>query len=115
MIPQLNSGVILITEDAWICKFLCTALARAGYRTVELDAPRAVNLIHKGELPVRALITNTPAAFRAVAGQIPLVYTTSCPDPEATQGFGQCLVLQKPFHAGQLLQALDEVSDLVIR
>lgn len=111
MTSQPDSGVVLIVEDPWICKFLGSVLARAGHRTVEADAQHGVDLVRSGEVNVKALITNTPAAFRAVAEKVPLVYTTSCPDPEATQGFRQCRVLQKPFHAGQLLEALHQVND----
>lgn len=86
-----------------------TVLTRAGHRTAEVDVREGMNLLSSGE-HIKALITNTPAAFRSIAASIPLVYTTSCPDPEATQGFQHCRVLQKPFHAGQLLDALKEVS-----
>jgi hypothetical protein len=114
MSSQPDSDVIVIVEDPWIRKFLSKALDRAGYRAVELAASDAAERLRSGELHVKALITNTPSAFRPVAGQFPLIYTTSCPDPKETEGFRQCCVLQKPFHAGQLMDALHEVCDVVI-
>ncbi|MDR3701185.1 MAG: hypothetical protein P4L56_16175 [Candidatus Sulfopaludibacter sp.] len=109
MLSPLDSGLVVIVEDSFIRAFMRTVLTRAGHRTAEVDVREGMNLLSSGE-HIKALITNTPAAFRSIAASIPLVYTTSCPDPEATQGFQHCRVLQKPFHAGQLLDALKEVS-----
>jgi len=114
MTSKPNSGVVVIVEDPFICKFLSAVLARAGCRAVEAAPQDGFKLICSGEFPVKALITNTPQIFQAFAGQFPVIYTTSCPDPEATRGFPQCRILQKPFHAGQVLEALNEVGDLVI-
>jgi len=113
MLSQLDSGLVVIVEDSFIRAFMRTVLTRAGHRAAEVDPRDVANLISSGQ-HVKALITNTPAAFRSVAASIPLVYTTSCPDPEATDGFEHCRVLQKPFHAGQLLDALEEVSAPVL-
>jgi hypothetical protein len=114
MTPELDSGVVVIVEDPFIRKFLRSVLNRAGQPAIEVEGQAGVDLVRSGELPIKALITNTPELFRTVAGQCPLIYTTSCPDPEATLGFAHCRVLQKPFHAGQLLAALHEVSGVVI-
>jgi hypothetical protein len=114
MTLQEDSGLVVIVEDPFIRSFLRTLLTRAGHRTVELSPQQGVDLVGSGKVHVKALITNTPELFRSVAGELPLIYTTSNPDPDATQGFAQCHVLRKPFQAGQLLDALNEVSATVI-
>jgi len=111
---EVSPGVVLIIEDAFIRKFLRCALARAGFRPLELEAPVAADFLRSGGAPVKALITNKPQACVEWASQIPLVYTTSCPDPDATRGFTRIRVLQKPFDAHQLLEAVNEVGSAVV-
>ena len=110
-----DPGVILVVEDPFIRKFLRCALTRAGFTSVELEVEAAREFVRSGESPVKALITNQPAAFHEFAHHIHLVYTTSCPDPEALRDFDHARILQKPFHAGQLLEALQEWPASVIR
>lgn len=111
---KLDRNVVVIAEDPSIRRFLCSVLRRAGVRTVELSSSADLDQVRSGEVHIRALITNTPQAFRAFAGDPPLVYTSSCPDAAATEGFSHCRVLQKPFDGTQLLQALQDVTQSVI-
>jgi hypothetical protein len=112
---EVDPGVILVIEDAFIRKFLSCALARAGFLPVEMEVPAAADFVRSGGVPVKALITNKPEVCVEWASGIPLVYTTSCPDPDAMRGFTRGRVLQKPFHAHQLLDALNEVGSAVVR
>jgi len=112
---QQDPGLIVIIEDPFIRNFLRTVLKRAGHNTVAVGAQEGLDLVSSGKSRITAVITNTPKLFRAVAGRFPLIYTTSCPDPEEMRGFENCCcVLQKPFQPGQLLEALNEVSAAVI-
>jgi len=112
---EVDPGVIIVIEDAFIRKFLHCALERAGFRAVEMEALAAADFVRSGGAPVKALITNKPEVCVQWASGIPLVYTTSCPGPDAMQGFTRGRVLQKPFHAHQLLDALNEVGSAVVR
>jgi hypothetical protein len=114
MVTEVDPGVIIVIEDLFIRKFLRCALARVGFRTVEMDAPAARDFVRDGA-HVKALITNKPEVCVDWASEIPLVYTTSCPDPDAMRGFTRGLVLQKPFHAHQLVEALEGVGSIVVR
>jgi len=113
MIPELDRSVVVIVEDPFIRKLLRSVLTRAGHRTVEVGVQQGIELLRGGEVHIKAVITNSPEAFRSYAADFPLIYTTSSPDPEALKGFRRCRVLQKPFDGTQLLQALNEVGDAV--
>jgi hypothetical protein len=114
MISEQDSGLIVIVEDPFLCNFMRSVLTRAGFSSVGLEAGEAVNLIRSGQLHITALITNAPQAFREVIGPIPLIYSTSCPSPDATAGIGHWRVLPKPFQAAKLVQVLHEVSASVL-
>ncbi len=103
------AGVVAIAEDPFLCPFLRTVLKRAGYRSIEIDVCHAQPVTALPEA-VDYLITNTPQAFRAVAADVPLIYTTSCPDAAATEGFANWCVLRKPFQSSQLLDALHRLG-----
>jgi len=115
MVTEVDSGIVIVIEDVFIRKFLRCALARAGFSPVEMDVLAAADFVRSGGAHVKALITNKPAACVAWASAIPLVYTTSCPDPAAMRGFRRGRILQKPFHAQQLLEALQAVGSVVVR
>jgi len=114
MTVEPDTGLVVIVEDPFIHTFLRTALNRAGHHTTELNVQNAVDLLCSGRHHVKALITNTPRPFLSVAADIPLIYTTSCPDPGATEGFSHWCIVRKPFHAGQLLEAVHDVSNVVL-
>jgi len=114
MIPEVDAGLVVIVEDPFIRRFLRSVLTRAGHRSVELGPQQGVELVRAGEVHIKAVITNCPETFRCCGAEFPLIYTTSCPDPEVLKGFPRCRVLQKPFDGSQLLQALNEVGDRVI-
>jgi hypothetical protein len=110
----MESGVVLIVEDRFICTYLRSVLTRAGYRAVEAEHRTAVSLIHSGEVPVKAIITNAPETLQAEASRLPLIYTTSCPNPDATEGYRCYRILRKPFQPADLLDALREVCAAVV-
>ena len=93
---------------------MSSVLARAGQPSVATDPQSALELLSTGKIHVLALVTNTPEKFRAFGATLPLIYTTSCPDPDAARGFQVSYVLQKPFDGPRLLDAFHQVSDLVI-
>jgi hypothetical protein len=115
MFAEIDHGVVIVIEDAFIRKFLRCALARAGFCSVEMETHAAAEFVRSGAAYVKALITNKPEACVDWASQIPLVYTTSCPDSIAMRGFTRARVLQKPFHAQQLVEALEDVASAVVR
>jgi len=109
------AGVIVIVEDPFITKFLHSALSRAGESAISLSPKSAMEFMDAAKTPVRALITNTPQMFRPHAGQFPLIYTSSCPVPEAVDGFPVNRTVRKPFHAAQVLDAIHEVCIVGLR
>jgi hypothetical protein len=55
-------------------------------------------------------LTNIPREFLAFSGRIPLLYLAAAPDPELAARFQSCRMVRKPFHAGELIEALDELE-----
>lgn len=102
--------IVLIVEEAGIGKLVGSVLSRAGQPTMQAGREEARELIRAGKVPLRALVTNTPGEFHEFAGKVPVVYTTSCPDPEIVDRFRPCEVVKKPFHGSQLLSALEGLS-----
>lgn len=114
MLSPPDSGVILIVEDLFVRAYLRTVLSRGGHQAVAADPEAALKLLQSGEIAIKALITNRPGAFRACAAQVPLIYTTSCPDEAALSGFELWRILRKPFQGAELLAALAAISATVV-
>ncbi|HWD00244.1 MAG TPA: hypothetical protein VG456_25975 [Candidatus Sulfopaludibacter sp.] len=110
MATLVDTGVIVIVEDPFIRRYLRSILTRAGLRTMEAEECAAVDLVRSGEVRVAVLITNDPRAFREFAADCALIYTSSSPESTMVEGFERCRILQKPFHADELLKALREVG-----
>ncbi len=109
-----NPGWIAIAEDSYICSFLRRLLQRAGYQSLNLQSPGELTAMRAEGRQIDALITNSPREYRAVASDIPLIYTSSSPDPDATRGFNHFLILKKPFQPAELISACHEVIAAVL-
>ena len=103
-----NSQAIVVVEDPLVQRFVCSVLESVGQAAVECDARNAIDLVSSGN--VKLLITNTPQLFERFAHQLLLVYMAQCPDPDLASPFRECRILQKPFRARQLLQAVGEIA-----
>lgn len=106
--------MVVIAEDPFICHLLRTILTRSGFEPLILDVPAAVEWLRSPRQPVRALITNNPRAFRTVATDTPLIYTTSSPEASAIDGFHDVQTIQKPFQPKQILAALHAAGSLAL-
>lgn len=104
-----TTGIIAVTEDPFIRKFLGDVLKRRGYRVVGADSARAIEMIRSGDETVDLVITNTPVEFAAVAEQVPMLYIAAVPDPEMGSRFRAFRALKKPFLPDQLIAAVKEL------
>ena len=110
MTSSPDAGVILIVEDPSICRLVKSVLQRQGREVVEIDEPQALHMLECGETPVRLLITNRPQAFERLAGAVPTLYLASAPDWELAARTRGVRVLQKPFHAKDLIEAVGDIT-----
>jgi DNA-binding response OmpR family regulator len=108
-----SSGLIAVTEDPFIRKFLGDVLKRRGYRVVGSDATRTIEWIESGNETVDLVITNTPADFLTVADKVAVLYLAAAPDPEIGLRFSVFRVLKKPFQPEQLFAAVRELAGTV--
>jgi DNA-binding response OmpR family regulator len=105
-----KSGLILIVEDPFIRRYVKSVLGRSGHEAVESGAQRALKLVRDKVVKVRLMITNKPGLFRQFADELPILYLAMCPDLNMTSGFRELRVLQKPFRAEELLQAVQDIE-----
>src|SRR5580700_3003154 len=110
MTPASSSGVIVIIEDPFIRRFVRTVLGRSGHRVMESEAKDALQLAAEGPGSVKLLITNKPGIFERLQPSVPILYLSTFPDWELAARFSNLRVLQKPFHANELLDAVGEVT-----
>jgi hypothetical protein len=101
---------VAVAEDPLVCRYLRTLLGRHGFQTVENEPPVTLKLMKSGQLQPDVLITNTPDAFAGFADRVRILYLAAAPDPQLVRAFRNSRTLQKPFHAEQLLNALDELA-----
>jgi DNA-binding response OmpR family regulator len=106
MSPRSSSGVIVIVEDPFIRRFVRSVLGRSGHEVMETDAHDAYKLAAEGPGSVKLLITNKPDVFEHLEPMIPILYLAASPDWELAGRFRNLRVLQKPFHAHELLDAV---------
>ena len=111
--PTLSrTGVIVIVEDPFIRRFVRSVLGRFGHEVMESDAQDALKLAAEGPGSVKLLITNKPDVFERLEHPVPILYLASFPDWELAARFTKLRVLQKPFHAHELLEAVGQVTGL---
>ena len=111
MDPRSNSGLIVIVEDPFIRRFVRSVLERSGHDVMESDAQDAYKLAAEGPDTVKLVITNKPNVFEDVEHSVSILYLASCPDWGLASRFRSLRVLQKPFHAKDLLDAVGAVTD----
>jgi DNA-binding response OmpR family regulator len=112
MSPRSSSdtGVIVIVEDPFIGRFIRSILGRSGHNVMESDALDAYKLAAEGPDNVKLLITNKPDVFENLEHTVPILYLAASPDWELASRFSNLRVLQKPFHARDLLEAVGAVT-----
>ena len=110
MSPRSSSGVIVIVEDPFIRRFVRSVLGRSGHHVMESDALDAYKLAAEGPGSVKLLITNKPDVFEHLEPTVPILYLAASPDWELASRFSNLRVLQKPFHAHELLEAVGAVT-----
>src|ERR1700691_3193435 len=112
MPPLCSTGVILIVENPFIRRFVRSVLGRCGHEVMESDAQDALKLAAEGPGIVKLLITNKPDVFARLEHPVPILYLATFPDWEFAARFSKLRVLQKPFHAHELLEAVGQVTEL---
>jgi DNA-binding response OmpR family regulator len=112
MLPLTRTGVIVIVEDPFIRRFVRSVLGRSGHEVMESDAQDALKLAAEGPGIVKLLITNKPDVFERLEHPVPILYLATFPDWELAARFRKLRVLQKPFHAHELLEAVGQVTEL---
>lgn len=110
MIPIEHPGIVIVVEEASICRLVIKVLSREAWDVIETGAQRANELLEGNAPPVKLLITNRPQDFERFAGSIPILYVTSAPDWEFVARTRRLRVLQKPFHATELARAVKELT-----
>lgn len=107
--PQVEWS-ILIVEAPIVQKFLRAVLEREGYEAVEATPQWALEVMELSQPRVGIVITNAPGLFLQFADWLPVLYLAACPDLELAARFRTCCVLQKPFHPGELVEAVQSLS-----
>ncbi len=105
-----QTGVIVIVEDPSIRRLVKSVLGRDGHQVVECGAEQAMRYVAGGEPAVKLLITNRPQEFSELDADVPILYLTSTPDWDVARRARQVRVLQKPFHAKDLLEAVGDLT-----
>jgi hypothetical protein len=115
--PSDESGEprILVAEDPFINSFLRAVLTRRGHKVSTGEPYQASDLVLRGDLKADVVITNTPQAFLPLAETLPLLYIAASPDPEVAMRFRKCRMLRKPFRNEELLNAVEDLTRLVVR
>lgn len=101
----------MIVEDPSIRRFVRSVLGHCGHDIVESDAQDAFRLAAEGPGSVTLLITNEPDVFERLEDAVPILYLAACPDWDLASRFSNLRVLQKPFRAHELLEAVGAVTD----
>jgi DNA-binding response OmpR family regulator len=114
MSPRLSSGVIVIVEDPFIQRFVRSVLGRSGHAVMETDAVDAYKMAAEGPGSIKLLITNKPDVFEHLEPVVPILYLAASPDWELASRFRNLRVLQKPFHAHELLEAVGAVTKPIV-
>jgi DNA-binding response OmpR family regulator len=109
MAPIPHTGVIVIVEEPSISRLVRNVLRREGREVLVADAEQALTLMEQGDSPVKLLITNRPHAFAQKDGFVPVLYLASSPDWDLAARTRGLRVLQKPFHARDLVEAVGEI------
>lgn len=104
---------ILVAEDPFVSSFLRAVLQKHGYKVVLGDAVHACELLGQGSIAPDLLITNRPDVFLQFAGKLPLLYIAASPDTDLAKQFLNCRVLRKPFRNEELLEAVEDLADVV--
>src|SRR5262245_29375130 len=102
--------MVLVCENPLIEKYLAMVLRRNGQEVMVLEVSQAIRMVKSGEQKFSLLITNTPAEFRQVAGDLPFLYLSASPDPQIAACFPRIRILQKPFTNGDLITAVNEMA-----
>jgi DNA-binding response OmpR family regulator len=109
MAPTPQPGVIVIVEDPSISRLVKNVLRREGREVLVADAHQALTLMERSDSQVKLLITNRPQAFAQLDGFVPVLYLASTPDWDLAARTRGLRVLQKPFHARDLVEAVGEI------
>jgi hypothetical protein len=109
------SAMILVAEDPYINTFLRAVLQRHGHHVVTSDPEQASDLMRSGGVKADLVVTNRPEVFLPFAETLPLVYIAATPDPALALQFSTCRVLRKPFRNDDLLEAVGELAQGVVR
>ncbi len=99
-------GTVLIVEDPFVSKYLCSLLAPKGYTIKTAGVVRGNEFIRSGQASV--IVTNAPGEFLEFADRVPVVYLSSAPDPDLAHKFHCCHMVTKPFRAADLVSAIDD-------
>ena len=102
--------MIVIVEDPFIRRFVRSVLGKIGHTVMESDEQDALRLAAEGTASVKLLITNKPDIFACVDRAVPILYLSATPDWDLVSRFTNIRVLQKPFHAHELLAAVGAVT-----
>jgi DNA-binding response OmpR family regulator len=113
MAPRTSIGVIVIVEDPFIRRLVRSVLGRSGHDIVESDAQEAFRLAARRPGFVKLFITNKPAVFEHLDDTVPILYLSASPDWDLASRFKNLRVLQKPFHARELMEAVTAVTNPV--
>jgi hypothetical protein len=107
--PIRKNLVIVVCENPLVENYLRFVLERTGCQVILCDSRRALDMVHSHQ-QVDLLITNSPADFSSIAGELPLLYLSAAPDPEVAAQFSRLRVLEKPFRADELIRAVKELT-----
>jgi DNA-binding response OmpR family regulator len=113
MAPRTRTGVIVIVEDPFIRRLVRSVLGHSGLEVIESDAQEAYTLAAREPGFVKLFITNKPDVFRQLEDTVPILYLAASPDWDLASRFKKLRVLQKPFHARDLLEAVTAVTNSV--
>jgi hypothetical protein len=100
---------VVLDEDPLIERYLESLLVKKGYRIVTARNSHALEL-NSPDLNVLLVITNRPGVLTMVDSEVPMVYLAASPDPKVAAQFPICRMMKKPFRAGDLLDAVDELT-----
>jgi hypothetical protein len=110
MVTREKGGFVMVVEDPFIRNYVRTVLARSGYTIVEAEPHRALDLLQSEGSKVQVVVTNKPSPFVPFRTELAMVYIASVPDPEIAAQFPSCRILQKPFQAQELANAVNELT-----
>ena len=113
-----NPTVVIADDDALIRAVLRAALSGEGYSVVEIATAHEVAgavafgapdlLILDARMP-GATLTDTFAATRACAPDLPILILSGQPDPPPEASGAHCVFLSKPVSLSDLRRAVDDL------